>query len=65
MNVHQVPRMEKIVVNMASARRWKRRVEDAAKDLSQIHRSQAGHQQVQESRRQFQIAAKTSRSAAA
>ncbi|HZF00414.1 MAG TPA: 50S ribosomal protein L5 [Methylomirabilota bacterium] len=37
MNVHQVPRMEKIVVNMGiSASLEKGAVEDAAKDLSQI-----------------------------
>ena len=56
-NVHQVPRMEKIVVNMGvSASLEKGAVDDAAKDLSLITGPQAGHQQVAQEHREFQAA---------
>ena len=46
-NVHQIPRMEKIVVNMGiSASLEKTAVDDAAKDLSMITGPQARDQQI-------------------
>ena len=46
-NVHQVPKFVKIVVNMGiNASLEKGALEDAAKDLTQSDRPQAGHQQV-------------------
>ena len=56
-NVHQVPQMEKIVVNMGvSASLEKGAIDDAAKDLSHDHRPQAGDQQVPQEHCKFQIA---------
>ena len=56
-NVHQVPRMEKIVVNMGvSASLEKSAVDDAAKDLALITGRKAVDQQVPPQHRQFQAA---------
>ena len=56
-NIHQVPRMEKIVVNMGvSASLEKSAVDDAAKDLALITGRKAGDQQVPHKHRQLQAA---------
>ena len=56
-NVHQVPRMEKIVVNMGvSASLEKSAVDDAAKDLALITGRKPVDQQVAAQHRQFQAA---------
>ena len=56
-NVHQVPRMEKIVVNMGvSASLEKSAVDDAAKDLALITGRKPVDQQVAPQHRQLQAA---------
>ena len=65
-NVHQIPKLEKIVVNMGvSASLEKGAIDDAAKDLIDDHRPQAGHQQVAPQHREFQAARGPCRLAAA
>jgi hypothetical protein len=56
-NVHQIPKLEKIVVNMGvSASLEKGAVEDAGEGFVADHRPQAGHQQVAPQHREFQAA---------
>ena len=56
-NVHQIPRMVKIVVNMGvSASLEKGALEDAAKDLSSITGTEAGDQQIAPQHRAVQVA---------
>ena len=56
-NIHQVPRLEKIVVNMGvSASLEKSAVDDAAQGHGPHHRPQAGRQQIAPQHRQFQAA---------
>ena len=65
-NVHQIPKLEKIVVNMGvSASLEKNAIEDAAKDLVADHRPQGGHQQVAPQTSPISSCARTSPSAAA
>ena len=64
-NVHQIPKLVKIVVNMGvSASLEKGAMEDAAKDLTHDHRPQAGRSASPARRSPISSCAKTSRSAA-
>ncbi len=65
-NVHQVPKLVKIVVNMGvSASLEKGALEDAAQGFVADHRAQAGHQQVAPQHRATSSCAKARTSAAA
>jgi ribosomal protein L5 len=56
-NVHQIPQLVKIVVNMGiSASLEKGAMDDAAKDLTPDHGPQAGHQQIAQGDCAVQIA---------